>query len=40
MRLSTIIMRKKFVADLDFFRNHLGLTTRDGKHENEMNLTK
>ena len=22
---------KKFVADLDFFRNHLGLTTRDGK---------
>ena len=22
---------KKFVSDLDFFRNHLGLTTRDGK---------
>ena len=22
---------KKYVADLDFFRNHLGLTTRDGK---------
>lgn len=22
---------KKFVADMDFFRNHLGLTTRDGK---------
>ena len=22
---------KKFVADLDFFRNQLGLTTRDGK---------
>lgn len=22
---------KKFVADLDFFRNHLGLTTREGK---------
>lgn len=22
---------KKFVADLDFFRNHLGLSTRDGK---------
>lgn len=22
---------KQFVADLDFFRNHLGLTTRDGK---------
>lgn len=22
---------RKFVADLDFFRNHLGLTTRDGK---------
>ena len=22
---------KKFIADLDFFRNHLGLTTRDGK---------
>mgnify|MGYP007035526499 FL=1 len=21
---------KKFVSDLDFFRNHLGLTTRDG----------
>lgn len=25
------IMKKKFVADLDFFRNQLGLTTRDGK---------
>ena len=24
---------KKFVADLDFFRNQLGLTTRDGRSE-------
>lgn len=29
--LLPMISMKKFVAELDFFRNQLGLTTRDGK---------